>query len=349
MNEEKNVTVTITTSTIFKALLLLVLLYVLYLVRDVVLVVLTAAVIATAIEPGTKWLVRHKIPRVFSAILIYLFVGILVAGIFYLLVPPLLIETSGLLNNTPQYIKVAELWAPLQNVTVFNIPTTISVNSLVGDLSGIAAGFSGGLFATASSFVGGVFSLVLIVVISFYLVVKEDGIEQLLQVVVPLKNEEYIVNLWRRTQIKIGRWMQGQIFIQLIIGILIFFGLLVLGIPHPLLFAVLAFAFEIIPVFGMTMAALPAILIALVSGGWGLAILVAVMYFVVQQFESNLIYPMVVKQVIGIPPLLVIIALIVGGELAGFLGVILSVPVSVALMEMINDIDKRKVEARSHR
>ena len=72
------------------------------------------------------------------------------------------------------------------------------------------------------------------------------------------------------------------------------------------------------------------------------------LYLIGQQFEANIIYPMVVKKIVGIPPLLVIISLIVGSKLAGFLGIILSVPISVALMEYVEDVNKKKVEARNH-
>ena len=230
---------------------------------------------------------------------------------------------------------------------MLHIPQTIQVNSLVSQVSASLASISGGFFATASNFLGGVFSFSIILVISFYLLVKEDGVAEFLEIIVPLKQEEYFIGLWKRTQAKIGRWMQGQLLLMLIVGVLIYFGLLILRVPHALLLGVLAFICEIIPVFGMTIAAIPAFLLGALNGGWTLGLLVAGLYLIVQQFEANVIYPLVVKKIVGIPPLLVIISLIIGAKLAGFLGIILSVPLSVALMEFVEDVNKRKIEARN--
>ncbi len=347
--EGKNMTINISTSTIFKSLLIILFFVAVYWVRDIVLVVLTAVTIASAIEPGTKWLVVRKIPRVLAVLFIYAAVIILVFGLLYFLVPSIITETVSLLENFPQYIRVTELWAPLGNVgDSLNLPHTIDVNELIGKATKTLIGISGSPFQTAINFLGGVVSFILIGAISFYLAVKEDGVEQFLLLIVPIKNENYVINLWKRTQVKIGRWLQGQLILQVIVAVLVYFGLVILQIPHALLLAVLAFVFEIIPVFGMTMAAIPAVLLAFANGGVSSGVLVAVLYIVVQQFESNLIYPLVVKKIIGVPPLLVIISLIIGGKLAGFLGIILSVPLSVALMEFFDDVDKKKIEARHH-
>ncbi len=344
----KDTTVVITAGTIFKTLLIILFFWLLYIVQDVVLVVITAVVIASAIEPATKWLVRHGLHRVIAGIIIYLGLFGLTAGLFYIFLPPILVETSGLLSNIPQYIKVAEVWAPLNNAApLFHIPTTIPVDSLVRDISGVLSDISGGLFETASSFLGGVASFILMVVISFYLTVKEDGIVTFLQIVTPAKDERYVIDLWKRTQKKIGLWMQGQILLQLIVSFMIYVGLLFLGVPHALLLAVFAFVLELIPVFGMSLAAIPAFLLAVLNGGLPLGFLVIGLYLIVQQFEAHIIYPLVVKKIVGVPPLLVIIALIIGAKLAGLIGIILSVPLSVGLMEYLDDVGKRKSEARN--
>ncbi len=346
--DEKSVTINISSGTIVKGILFILLLVGLYLVRDVVLVVLTAVMIAAALEPGAQWFVRRKVPRAISALIIYLLLFAFIACIFYFLVPPVLNETQVLLNNFPQYIQVTDLWSPLGSAApALHIPETIQVNSLVKQISDSLSSISGGFFATASSFLGGIVSASLIIVVSFYLIVKEDGVAEFLEIIVPLKKEEYFIGLWKRTRAKIGRWMQGQLLLMLIVGILIYFGLLVLRVPHALLLGVLAFVCELIPVFGMTLGAIPAFLLGALNGGWTLGLLVIILYLIVQQFEANIIYPLVVKKIVGIPPLLVIISLIVGAKLAGFLGIILSVPISVALMEFVEDINKRKTEARS--
>jgi predicted PurR-regulated permease PerM len=204
---------------------------------------------------------------------------------------------------------------------------------------------SSGAIKLLATFFGGIFSLVLVIVLSFYFALQDTGVDDFLRLILPLKHEDYAVDLWRRAQKKIGLWMQGQIMLSVIVGILVYLGLLIIGIPYALLLAVLAAFFEIIPVFGSLIAGVIAIGVAYSHAGAALAAIVAGLYVVVNQFESNLIYPLIVKKIVGIPPLLVILALIAGYALAGFLGVLLSVPLAAVLLEFINDYDKRKRRA----
>jgi len=186
---------------------------------------------------------------------------------------------------------------------------------------------------------------VLIIVFSFYFSVQETGVDDFLRVVTPSQRQAYVLNLWKRSQEKIGKWMQGQLVLGLIVGVLLYLGLTILGIPNALLLAVIAGLFELIPVFGQILAAIPALAIAFSDGGLTALLLVGGLYLVVQQFEAHLIYPVVVKKVVGVPPLLVILALIVGAKLAGFLGILLSVPIAAAIQEFVADVDKEKTKA----
>ena len=136
--------------------------------------------------------------------------------------------------------------------------------------------------------------------------------------------------------------MQGQILLSVIVGILVYLGLLIIGVPYALLLAVFTAIAEIIPIFGSLMAGTVAVIVGYSSGGVALAAIVFGLFVVVNQFETNLIYPLIVKKVVGVPPLLVIVALIGGYTLAGFIGALLAVPVSAVLLEIISDFDKRK-------
>jgi len=196
---------------------------------------------------------------------------------------------------------------------------------------------------------GGILSLILIFVLSFYLAVQEDGIAKFLRVITPLKHEEYVISLWKRSQLKIGFWLQGQLLLAVLVGVLVYLGLSIIGIDNALFYAAIAAILETIPLFGPIIAAIPAIAAAYIDGGVSYGLLVLGLYLIIQQFENHLIYPLVVKKIIGVPPILVILAIIVGAKLAGFLGVILSVPVAATLMEYFDDLQMSKVaEATKH-
>jgi len=225
-----------------------------------------------------------------------------------------------------------------------DISNTFSIKEAMDSLQHATASFSSNIFQTASSIFGGVFSLFLIVIISFYLAVQERGIENFLDIITPAQNEKYVTGLWKRSQQKIGKWMQGQLILAVIVGVLVYLVLTLLGIKYALTLALLAAVAELIPLFGPIIAAVPAVALGFIDST-GLGLFVLAFYVILQQIENHVLYPLVVRKVVGVPPLLVIISLIIGGTLAGFLGILLSVPVAAALMEFTNDVqeDKRKI------
>lgn len=347
--ENKDINVTISFGSIAKAIFFLILLLLLWQLRDLVLIVLTAVVIASSIEPTTKFLTKYRVPRVIAVLLIYLFVFIFFAVIILFFIPPLLGELSNLSSMLPGYISQLDISNPINSISDISggiIPesfiNSLSIKDALDSLSLIIDKFSGNIFSLISTFFGGAFSFILIIVISFYLAVQEKGINIFLSTITPIKYEKYIIDLWRRSQKKIGLWMKGQLILAIIVGILVYLALTVFGVRFALLLAVIAAVFEIIPIFGPIMAAIPAVLMALLSGGSSQAFIVVILYIIIQQFENHLLYPLVVRQVIGIPSIIAIIALIAGGILAGFLGILLSVPLAVIFMELFDDLDREK-------
>lgn len=346
MHEKGPITIAITPWTIFTVFLFAGLFFLLFALRDIVLVVLTAVVIASAIEPAARFLMRFHLPRVVSVLLIY--VGIIGGSflIFYFLLPPLLQDASGFLATIPQYFDSFALSGALGEDALLRAldDKELTLIESLRELQSTLSTTSGGLFNTISAVFGGVLSFILIVVLSFYFTVQEQGIDDFLRMVSPMKYQSYILDLWSRSQKKIGRWMQGQLLLSLIVALLVFIGLSLMGVRYALLLAILAGVLELIPVFGSILAAVPAIAVSFIDGGTGLALAVVGFYVVVNQFQGNLIYPLVVQKVVGVPPLLVILALIVGGQLAGFLGIILSVPIAAILREFLVDMQREKEE-----
>jgi|TARA_Y100000310_G_scaffold170442_2_gene170617 predicted PurR-regulated permease PerM len=341
----KNITVTISPKTVIIAILLLLLVWLLYFLQELVLILLTAIVIAAALEPPVRWLTAHKIPRVASVLLMYaLIIGFLFI-VFYFFVPPVLSELIGFLSSLPEYVESVSSSPGIGNGTFLISQTqAFSLSQLVSDLQATLSSFSGNVLSTISTVFGGIFSFVFITVFAFYFGMQKTGVENFIRVVTPRRHEGYVLDLWKRSQEKIGRWMQGQLILALIVGVLVYLGLTVLGVKYALLLAIIAAMFELIPVFGPILAAVPAVAISFVDGGVTIGFLVIGLYVIIQQFENHLIYPLVVKKVVGVPPLLVILALLVGAKLAGFLGIILSVPVAAVVQELVSDIRKEKEE-----
>jgi len=338
----------ISTGTIIRFFLVAIVIAALYYLRDVLLVVVSAVVIASALEPVVRRMGKYHIHRVVAAVIIYLVLAIIVACILIFFMPLLINDTISFLSNLPRQISLDDIWSPIRDFGINIGPSAsssisnISIADLVSALQSAITGTTAGAFKTASFLFGGVLSFFLIVVLSFYLVVQEDGVENFIRIITPAHGHEYAINLWGRARRKIGSWLQGQILLGVLIGVLVYLVLMVVGIPHALVLAVLAGVFELIPVFGPVISSVPAILVAYTDIGTGTALLLIGLYLIIYQFESQLFYPLVVKKIVGISPIIVILALVIGAKLAGVLGAIIAVPLSAALMEYVNDVEKRK-------
>ncbi len=361
----------ISTGTIVRTIFIMVLFALAWFLRDVVLIVLTAIVLASAIEPAVHFLLKKKvpliekhIPRLLALVMVYGFGALSLIGVFYFFVPAIITDVSQLVRTLPGVIDTSGIFSMTGPATTdvtagVLVPQTAELQKGLLESANILDIFKssiegGGALHSASIFFGGVLSFILIIVLSFYLSSQERGIENFLRLISPVKSRSYVVDLWKRSQAKIGLWAQGQMMLGVVVGVLVFLIMTILGIPSALFLAVIAMMFELIPVFGPILAAIPAVSLAFVNGinplahalavapGVNAALIVMAIYFVIQQIESHVIYPEVVRKIVGIPPVLVIIALVVGAKMAGFLGIILAVPITAILMEFLNDVAKER-------
>ncbi len=342
----------ISTGTIIRFFLIAILLVAFYYISDVLLVVIAAVVLASAMEPVIRRLKRYKVHRIISVVLLYIFIAVIIAGIIIFFLPIVVNDISDFLNSLPTTISLNDIWNPISDVgsTVGSVSPAITSHSIsvveyIKGFQTLLVGTSASAFKTASIVFGGFLSLILIIVLSFYLSVQEEGVDDFLRIITPVKHHDYIIDLWKRSQRKIGLWLQGQILLGIVVGVLVYLVLMVVGIPHALVLALLAGLFEIIPVFGPIISSIPAILVAFTENGVGTGFLLIGLYLIIYQFESQLFYPLVVKKVVGISPIVVILALVIGAKLAGVLGALIAVPLSAAFMEYVHDIEKyKKVE-----
>ncbi|MDO8590073.1 MAG: AI-2E family transporter [bacterium] len=326
--------------------------YALFLAGEFILVIIASVVIASAIEPATGWAKKRNIPRLPMVLLVYIILALVLAGLFYFLLLPLVGEISNFIRTLTIYSNSVTSGGILSDMfrtqNLFGgFDTPFVIRELSSQLNALSGFLSQGVFSSVSLIFGGVVNSVLILVLSFYMVAQEDGISKFLKIITPIKHEQYIIGLWRRSQHKIGLWMQGQLLSSALVMVLVYLVLFSIGVPHALLLAVLAGVFELIPLFGATLAAIPTLFVAYTWGGMSITLIVAGLYVVIQQLESHLIYPMVVKKMVGVPPMISIMALVIGGTLAGFLGVLISVPVAAAVMEFISDLEERKIAKMS--
>jgi predicted PurR-regulated permease PerM len=339
--DKNHVSLQISIGTIIKTVLVLFCLYLLYQVRDIAALVLLSIVVASGIEPATAWFQKKKIGRIPSVIFVYILIFSVLGLLFYLIIPALFSQLTELSGTLPSYLN-----KPIGEQILEALPTLPeSVSSMLLEFADVAKAYvekiSGGFFTATSVLFGGAFSFFMVVVLSFYFSVQEKGIETFLRVIIPLQYEDYSVNLWLRVKSKLGAWMKGQLILGLMVGVLVYLCLTIIGIKYALVLALFAAVFELIPIFGPIISSIPAIAMALLQSPT-LALVVAVMYFIIQQFENHLIYPLVIRKIVGVPTILTVLALIVGAKLGGFMGILLSMPIVTFLVEISDDIEKKK-------
>lgn len=336
----------VTTATMLRAALVVLAVLFFYLIRNILAIILLSVVIASAIEPAIRKLTEWRIPRVLAVLLIY---GALIGGFgfaSYFLIPPLLEDISASLVNLPFLIQRAfeQLAGRVEFVALSDFEPSFQNAVLQAEsyLRGIASGF----FGLASFIFGGIASFIFVIVLSFYLAVQEHGVKNFLHLITPKEYENYVVNLWQRTQEKFGKWLQGQILLGIIVGVLVYIGLTILQVRYALTLALLSALFEIIPFFGPILAAVPGVIVAFLEAPL-LGLSALILYVIIQQLENHLVYPVVMRKTIGIPPTIAIIALLIGGKVGGFMGFVLAIPLAVVLVEIIDDFAARKRNAIS--
>lgn len=339
MNKQSPIVISITPGAVVMTVVILVAFWFAFVLRDLLLVVLTAVIFASAIEPITVWFIKKGLPRILSVVIIYLVTLLLTVSFFYFFLPPLVSEAIEFFKALPEYLHRLQI-SSLETLSISD--DSMSFVDKLAQLQGVLKASSTGILSTASSIFGGFMSFLLIMVLSFYFAVQENGLNSFLRLVTPPHQQGYMLDLWKRAQVIIGRWLQGQLLLSLIMGVMIYVGLLFLGVPYALLLALVAAVLELIPVFGSILAAIPAVIIAFITGTPALAVFVIILYVVANQLEGNVIYPMVVQKVLGVPPIIVILAIIAGFQVAGFLGVLIAVPVAAAVQVWIGDIQKGK-------
>lgn len=342
----QNVNITIASTTIIKCLLWISMFAVLIYLNDFVIALLVAVVLASAAELPVVRMMKWGLSRSIAVGIVFLTLVAAIVLVGFIFIPPLADDVAQFLKTLPKILEsfqifgrdigFKELSAELQVLS-----QGVSGEQIISVLKNSLFGTSG-FFATTSILISGIVNIVLTFVLAVYLALEENGVKKVLRLLSPRVYENYVEGLWLRSQTKIGFWMQGQLLLSLIVSLLVLVSMFILGIPYAALLAVLAFAGELIPMVGITLSMVPGLFIAWSHGGLSLAGIVLFVFIVISQFESHYLYPKIMNRMVGVPSIVVIIAVVIGAKLAGIWGVLLSVPLAAILMEIVSDLDKRR-------
>ncbi len=325
----------ITYSSIFRVLLVIIGLLFVYVIKDIIALIIVSLFLASAIMPWVNWFHKHNIPRALAVLIIYLIVFSVVIFVLFLIIPPLVEQMNSLASSFPQYFQKVVL---TEGMGVFGDNATQSVNqqNFTSYLQDTIGNTAKSIFSVVSSFFGSVFFMAAALVLTFYMVLNEELLVRSAKLITPKEYRKYVGDFIKRSQAKLGDWLRGQLYLMFAIAVLTYIGLLILGVKYALVLALIAGLLELIPYAGPIISAIPAVIIAF-SISPIKAVLVIIVYFLIQQAENHILVPKVMEKAVGLNPIVTIVAILIGAKLFGIVGAIFSVPVATLLSMFLDD------------
>ena len=328
--EKQRIVHEISIGSILKVLAVLLGVYLLYLIRDILMVLLVVFVISIALEPFVEKLAKQGVPRALSVIVLYFALLIILGFFIYFTVPPVIVQLKEFTLNLPYST------SKLSQINLND--TTSTINQVINSFTSKAAPITGGLISAVVSLFGGVVSAVTVFVLTFYAIVDEESLRKSFSKLVPVERRDRLMMTIKRVGEKLGRWLQGQLALMMIIGMVDGMALWILGIGFSLTLGILSGLLEVIPVVGPIIAAVTAVFVAFITGAPIWKILVAVLIFVaVQQLEGQVLVPKIMQKAVGLSPIVVILAILIGNKLLGIGGAVLAVPIAAGIQVFIEE------------
>lgn len=312
---------------LWKLLALIAFGWIAYLALDVLLAILVALVIAAGLDAPVSWLKRKGIPRILSTLFLFVTGLVFITAIVYTIVPLAINDFTQLFSN------IKDFGSPL----IDSFQASDALGALTSSLNEWADALISGsipLTQIISSLFGNVFLAITVLILAFYLTVGQDGIERFLIAILPSSHENTAISLYLKTRKKIGQWMKGQVLLSLVIGFTTFLGLWLLGVKYALLLGLIAGIFELIPFVGPIFSGGIAVLVAL-SVSLTLALYTLILFVFIQQLENNVLIPVVMRYTTNLNPVVILISILIGGKVFGFMGLILAIPISVFIQEIV--------------
>lgn len=328
--------ITITTGTIVRVIGLVVLVGVLWTIRDIVLSLFTALLLAGLLYPLAEWAERYRMPKGLTVLVCYVLLFGALAAAFFLLIPALLDQTKQLL--TVYGGGWDALQQALQAIRSFTerYGLTDNLESSLGAIQSGAGKAATTLYDVFTGLFGGIANLVIVVVLSFYIVIAAKEAKELFRWIIPEEHQEFSEQLvWRLIE-RLGAWLRGQLVLGLVIGVLAFIAYSIIGVPYPLLLALVAALLEFLPYVGPFIAAVPAVFLAFTVSPWH-AVLTLIVFIVIQQAENHIIVPLVMRRAVGLNPVVSIVAFLIGARLFGVVGAVFAIPVATATQVAVSE------------
>jgi predicted PurR-regulated permease PerM len=328
--------------------------YLLFMIGNTLLIFFISFFIAAALDPLIDFLQDKKIPRAIGILLVYVIIFFLVAMFFVYLLPLIaeqLIALAGAVNdfvlkvsqsptlNLPfgQQLKpyIAELYKAI-DIKVVAVQLKDSLQLISSQLLNLG----GNIWSIILQISNGLLNFILILILVFFMTVDEQSLENFCVSIFPEKYTVYITQRLQMVKVKIGEWIRGQLMVSIVAAVISFIGLAIAGVQFSLLISVITGICMIVPVFGRVIACI-LVLPIVMNQSPALALFVIIYYFGISQVENNIIVPLLMNKALGLSPIIIIFALMIGFQFLGVLGLILAIPIATIVSIFAKDIGKR--------
>lgn len=342
MNSEK--ILDISWGTIFKMGITALVVYMLFLTRGIFVWVLFGVIISVLFDPAIDFLQRRRVPRVVGTFALYLAVFGVIAFIIYSTAPVFINEIQRFSQLFPRYFEtISPIFSGL-GVAAFS-----DIQSFIDAASGGIEEVASNVFSALFSIFGGIFATFFVLSIAIFLSLEDKGIEKAISVFFPKKYETFALDLWTRSQKKVSAWFASRLLTSVFVAVASYIVLLLFNAKYPFSLGLISGVLNFIPIIGPLIAGgLVAMIVALDSAMKAVFVILA--FVLIQQIEGNILTPLLTRKLIGLSPVVVLIALAIGGELWGMVGAILAIPIAGILFEFLRDfLKKRKEEGAASR
>lgn len=334
--------------------------YLCYHLRDKLFLLLLAVFLAVVIDPAVSALERWRIPRGFAVFFVYLIALTLLLFLIIQLIPIIAKQIQDMAIQLGKSIDVF-LADPTFRIPFISDDINVYLTGLLRDIlvdvytggflqsvqqfgENLSEAARGSIFfvvGVAGSVMQFVVRFILVLVLCFFFQLEKEHILRWVRMLLPYRFRRYADSKAEAIHTKLAQWIRGQIMLSFSIGLLVFIALTILDMPYAPTLAVLAFFAEFLPVIGPIIAAIPSIFIALTQFGFFSALMVCVVYYGIQWCENNLLVPLIMRRAVGLSPIAIIFAMLVGVSfpetIHPVLGVLLAVPVSAILSIFVQD------------
>ncbi len=334
MSSPERHSIVISPLTFVYLLLTIFLIWIVFQISGIILSLVVAGIFAIALNPIVT-AIENKlhIKRGLAVAIVVVSIIVVFTATIALIVPSIIEQGRTLSAKLPEYQVRVRDFANEKTYTRYIYDKTSeaikdNTNRISTNVTSISVGVAGGIFSFLTFFI-----------FLIYMLASGRKFAVILSNMLPKKQwRKQFVTISNDISIKLGRWLRGQAVLCLIIFVVSYIGLTIIGVDYALTLALFAGIMEAVPMVGAYIGAIPAIAVALLSGSPVKAIIVAIFFLVMQQLEGSLVVPQVMKKAVGIHPMLVLLAALIGGTLLGIVGVLIAVPVTAAASVIIGSL-----------